>query len=72
VQISEWQAFGEIYPYGEIRQDYRAAMTAFEIRQSIRGKAKFADFLLPEMTEEDDRNKRFLEKMRRAIERANK
>jgi hypothetical protein len=71
-QISDWEAFGEVYPYGEIREDFRAARTAYEIHRGISGKGDFSDFVLPEKLEPLDRNARFLKRMRRAIAKARK
>jgi hypothetical protein len=69
-QISQWQAFGQVYPFGEIREDFRAALVASVIRRSITGEADFSDYVLPEKLTPMDRNARFLQRMRSAAANA--
>jgi len=41
-EFAQWQAFGQIEPFGEVRDDMRAAMIACTIANVFRGKNKAA------------------------------
>ncbi len=63
-QISEWQAFGDVCPYGEIRDDLRMAKAAAALAHAICGKTDIEHFHLPDplLT----KSELFLARMRRS------
>ncbi len=49
-ELSEWMAFEKVFPFGEIREDYRTALVAMNIAApNSKHKLKDEDFLLFKM-----------------------
>jgi hypothetical protein len=45
-QISDWQVYYALEPFGEDRADWRQALTSLQVNHAFGGTAKMQDFML--------------------------